>query len=137
MKKITLCLFALVLSLSFFGCKNDVFNASIKKVFYTDDNPNEEDYDSLLPRSVIWGDKDYFLVVDFHQPNMDVVKLVLQYNGNEVTYDLTPLYENQYSWWSIRWTVVEDKNDQELTFYLEDAQGRRSAPKTIKMTFWK
>lgn len=142
MRKITLCLFALVLSLSLFGCKNDVFNASITEVFYTRFDPAEVDYNLLIHADQIMGGLDYFMVVDFHQPNKDVVRLIMQYESDdgpkELAYPLTPKYENQISWWEkCNWKVTEDEKDQYLTFYLEDEQGRRSNPYQLKLDFKK
>ena len=137
MRKITLCLFALVLSLSLFGCKNDVFNASITEVFYTDDDPDEVGWDHLFRTTFIHNGRQYNLYCDFHQPNKDAVKLIEVYGDTEYSYNLNPEHLFQQSVWKgISWTIPQTQRDVELTYYLEDANGRRSAPYVIKVNFY-
>ncbi len=141
MKNVFKCILILCLSLCFFGCKNDVFDASITEVFYTDDNPNNTSLSSLQRVDTILNGVGYYLVVDFHQPNMDVAKLILQYgpDSREISYDITERkFVNQYTWWSgMKWTVTENEYDAELKFYLEDSDGRRSSSYSLYVDFVK
>ena len=134
MKKFIKCLMVLVLSLCFYGCKNDVFNASITEVFYTNGNPeNVSSMDSLNRVNELHNGVHYTLVVRFHEPNMDVVKMVMQYGTDgQSNYTITPLYENQNTWWNnVWWNVYDNEDNFELKCYLEDANGNRSSPYTF------
>lgn len=141
MKKFIKCLMVLVLSLCFFGCKNDFFDATISGVCYTSQNPYGLHFEDLEQVSDIQNGVNYYLVADFNQPNMDAVKLILRYYSNgtvrESQYTMTPEYEQQMTWWSnVHWDVGSYEYNKELTFYLEDGNGNRSNPYTLHVNLW-
>ncbi len=141
-KVILTCLSVLFLSLSFFGCKSEPdLTPKINAVFYTlldpATNTNTSGNTTLLT-----GEKwEYYLVVDFQQPNMDVVKMVLEYENDgetrTVIYNITPQYENQKSWWTVYWTEVPENTVRNLKFYLETSDGVQSDPYNLTINLWK
>lgn len=138
MKKIINVIVVLFLALSFYGCKNDVCTASINTVCYTKDDPEVNGLSGILRESTIYHSHEYYLVVDFHQPDLNVTALVLQYESagetKEVKYTIIPKYEYQISWWEeISWTIQADESNKKLRFYLEDKNGHRSSPYILQM----
>ena len=142
-KVIFVCLAILFLSLSFFGCNGEVengLNASINEVFYTKLDPQEKPYEELVHETTLLTGESYkyYLVVDFYQPNKDVVKLVAEYSTGEDPNEfyITPRYVDQISWVKINWSEVDENTTETIRFYLEDAEGNRSAPYTMSVDLW-
>jgi len=138
MKKITLCLLALVLSLSLFGCKNHVFTAQIIEVFYTDKDAvvDADNLNSLTRITHIVNDAEYKLVCNFDEPDLDVVKLIQQTeSGKEYEFTIVPTYTGQINTWQDGGWIIDTTHDTVLTFYLVDADGNRSAPYRLNLTF--
>lgn len=79
---------------------------------------------------------EYRLVCDFHEPDMDVVKMVMETeDGQSSEFPITSSYEWQISsWCPVTWTIHEREPLKHLTCYLEDAEGHRSAPYTLTVT---
>ena len=130
MKKFIKCLAVMVFALSFFGCKGEVFNASITEVFYTNEDPESVPINLLTRCNTLQNGVHYTLVVRFLEPNKDVVKMIMQYGSNsEDSYEIDPIYEDQKTWWNnVWWNVYENEDNFELKCYLEDANGNRSSP---------
>ena len=137
MKKLINVIVVLFLVMGFYGCKNDVCTASINTVFFTKEDL-EEYTPSCLRESTIYSSQEYVLVVDFHQPDLNITGLILQYESageiKEVKYNMTPVYKYQTTWWKgITWTIYTDESNKELKFYLEDKNGHRSSPFILEM----
>ena len=142
MKKFVKCFAILAFALCFFGCKNNVnnvFNASIIEVFYTDLDAviNADTLDSLTRITDIHDDADYKLVCNFNEPDLNVVKLIQQTEeGREYPFIISPTYTGQISSWTDGGWIINTTHDTVLTFYLEDADGNRSAPFRLNLKFW-
>ena len=72
---------------------------------------------------------------------MDVVMMVLEYEEDgeikEKYYSMSQDYVDQTVCWNdVNWNGVAREDDKELRFYLEDAEGNRSAPYTMSVDLW-
>lgn len=139
MKKLSKLLVLLIMAVTVSGCKNNVSSAEIREVFFTTEDPREHSFQSLVRKTVLDENKNYTLVLDFHQPDIDIVKMIIKYSSGgeekEAVYTLNPQYEYQTTWWNnILFSGIEGEEVFELKCFLEDKKGRRSGKYKFTVT---
>ncbi|MBP5568543.1 MAG: hypothetical protein J6X54_04900 [Treponema sp.] len=138
MKKLFIGLAALFVLLSFSGCTKDLppSTSELAVVFYTDTNPNGgTPLESLPQYTTLQAGQFYYLMCVYHQPDLNIAKMRLEYNGKYKDYIINDdeewggmFWENEY------WTLPSGTEDVACKFYLIDNEGRRSNSVLLNLT---
>ncbi|MCQ2590665.1 MAG: hypothetical protein MJ179_09610 [Treponema sp.] len=140
-KSIILLSILISMAALFTACSSEPLStASIREVFYTTESPTESTFYTVSRVTELKFEKYYYLVIDFYEPEMNVVKAKLYLDDKFMgDYNIESVYENQFTTYeNVYWTVPSNYNNEEytlnLTFVLEDEKGRRSAPYKLNVT---
>jgi hypothetical protein len=142
MKKIFIGMVAFFVLLSFMGCKTEVkeeplSTSELVLVFYTAQNPvSVASIQNLTPITTLEAEKSYYLFCMFHQPDYNVVKLRMEYDGGhyrDYLIDSSTEWVGLY-WDNEYWTLSSGTDDVECRFYLIDNLGRKSNTEIVNIT---